>query len=147
MPNHPFRMLMIGGSGSGKTNILMNMIVRYLDFDKIFIYTKHLDQDKYKWLQNFFQSMEDDPDIQAVADLPIAVFKTHIKDMIPLEKLDKTKKNLIIFDDMLLEKDQRPMIECYIRGRHANASVIYLSQSYFSTPKDIRLNCTSFIIF
>jgi len=70
MPNHPFRMLMIGGSGSGKTNILMNMIVRYLDFDKIFIYTKHLDQDKYKWLQNFFKVWKKTQIFKLLPDLP-----------------------------------------------------------------------------
>jgi hypothetical protein len=147
MPNHPFRMLMCGGSGSGKTNVLINMITRFLDFDKIYIYTKHIDQDKYKWLKNFFQTIEDDQDLQDIADLPIATFGSHIKDMIPLDKLDKKKKNLIIFDDMLLEKDQKPMIELYIRGRHMNATIIYLSQSYFTTPKEIRINCSCFIIF
>lgn len=147
MPNHPFRMLMCGGSGSGKTNVLINMITQFLDFDKIYIYTKHVDQDKYKWLKDFFDTLEADADIKQSADLPIAVFQSHVSKMVPLDKLNKDKRNLIIFDDLLLEKDQKPMIEMYIRGRHKNASVIYLSQSYFSTPKDIRLNCTTFVIF
>lgn len=147
MPDPPFRMLMCGGSGSGKTNVLINMITQYLDFDKIYVYTKHLDQSKYKWLQEFIQTIEEDPEIQEVADLPIGVFRSHIKDMVPLDTLDKEKRNLIIFDDLLLEKDQRPMIEMYIRGRHKNASVIYLAQSYFAVPKEIRQNCTAFIIF
>lgn len=147
MPDSPFRMLMCGGSGSGKTNVLINMIVRYLDFDKLYVYTKHLDQDKYKWLQEFITTIEEDPDIQEVGDLPIGIFRSHIKDMVPLDDIDKEKRNLIIFDDMLLEKDQRPMIEMYIRGRHKNASVIYLAQSYFAVPKEIRQNCTTFIIF
>lgn len=34
-----------------------------------------------------------------------------------------------------------------MRGRHKNCSVIYLSQSYYLTPKDIRLNCSYFCIF
>ena len=38
-------------------------------------------------------------------------------------------------------------IEYFIRGRHKNCSVIYLSQSYYLTPKDIRLNCSHFCIF
>jgi hypothetical protein len=147
MPDHPFRLLICGGSGSGKTNVLMNMITRFLDYDKIYIYTKHLDQDKYKWLQDFFHAIEEDPDLQDMADFPIAVYGTHIKDLIPVDKLDKEKRNLVIFDDMLLEKDQRPMTEFYIRARHKNCSVVYLSQSYFSTPKDIRANCSCFMIF
>ena len=39
------------------------------------------------------------------------------------------------------------MIDYFIRGRHKNCSVIYLSQSYYKTPKDIRLNCSHFGIY
>ena len=38
-------------------------------------------------------------------------------------------------------------MEYFIRGRHKKCSVIYLSQSYYLTPKDIRLNCSHFCIF
>jgi len=45
-----------------------------------------------------------------------------------------------------VKKNQRPLIEYFIGGRHKNCSVIYLSQSYYSTPEDIRLNCSHFCI-
>jgi len=48
---------------------------------------------------------------------------------------------------MFVKKNQKPLIEYFIRGRHKNCSVIYLSQSYYLTPKDIRLNCSHFCIF
>lgn len=38
-------------------------------------------------------------------------------------------------------------MEYFIRGRHKKCSVIYLSQSYYLTPKDIRLNCSHYCIF
>ena len=40
IPGHPYRILIIGGSGSGKTNALLNLINNQLDIDKIYLYAK-----------------------------------------------------------------------------------------------------------
>ena len=40
MPHHPYRILIIGGSGSGKTNALLNLISNQPDIDKIYLYGK-----------------------------------------------------------------------------------------------------------
>ena len=40
IPQHPYRILMIGGSGSGKTKLLLNLIANQLDIDKIYQYAK-----------------------------------------------------------------------------------------------------------
>ena len=40
IPDHPYRILIIGGSGSGKTNLLLNLIDTQPDIDKIYLYTK-----------------------------------------------------------------------------------------------------------
>ena len=40
IPDHPYRILIIGGSGSGKTNLLLNLIENQLDIDKIYLYAK-----------------------------------------------------------------------------------------------------------
>ena len=40
IPNHPYRILIIGGSGSGKTNTLLNLINEQRDIDKIYLYAK-----------------------------------------------------------------------------------------------------------
>ena len=39
------------------------------------------------------------------------------------------------------------IVEYVIQGRHKNCSVIYLSQSFYKTPRDIRLNCSHYCIF
>ena len=39
-PDHPYRLLVIGGSGSGKTNSLFNLINQQQDIDKIYLYAK-----------------------------------------------------------------------------------------------------------
>lgn len=48
---------------------------------------------------------------------------------------------------IMFEKNQKPLVEYFIRGRHKNCSVIYLSQSYYKTLKDIRLNCSHFCLY
>ena len=50
IPNHPHRILIIGGSGSGKTNALLNLINSQPDIDKIYLYAKDLYEDKYQFL-------------------------------------------------------------------------------------------------
>ena len=47
IPDNPYRILIIGGSGSGKTNVLLNLINTQPDIDKIYLYTKDPYEDKY----------------------------------------------------------------------------------------------------
>ena len=50
IPDHPYRILIIGGSGSGKTNTLLNLINEQNDIDKIYLYARDLNEPKYKVL-------------------------------------------------------------------------------------------------
>ena len=50
IPDHPYRILSIGGSGSGKTNTLLNLINEQKDIDKIYLYAKDLSEPKYEYL-------------------------------------------------------------------------------------------------
>ena len=56
-------------------------------------------------------------------------------------------KNLSYLTISFEKKNQNPLVDYFIRGRQKNCSVIYLSQSYYKTPKDIRLNCSHFCIY
>ena len=49
-PDHPYKMLIIGGSGSGKTNALLNLIDNQPDIDKINLYAKDSYEAKYQYL-------------------------------------------------------------------------------------------------
>ena len=53
-PQWPFRLLICRNSGSGKTNLLLNLIYDYVYFNKIYLYAKDLEEDKY---QDLIQSM------------------------------------------------------------------------------------------
>ena len=50
IPDNPYRILIIGGSGSGKTNTLLNLINEQNDVDKMYLYARDLNERKYKIL-------------------------------------------------------------------------------------------------
>ena len=65
--------------------------------------------------------------------------------------LDKENKILIVFDDMIADmihnkKLNSIVTELFIRGRKLNISLVFITQSYFKVPKDVRLNTTPFFI-
>ena len=57
IPDHPNIILIIGGSGSGKTNALLNLINNQPDIDKIYLYAKDLYEPKYQFLINKRESI------------------------------------------------------------------------------------------
>ena len=65
--------------------------------------------------------------------------------------LGKKRKVLIVLDDMIADminnKKLNPIVtELFIRGRKLNTSIVFITQSYFKVPKDVRLNSTHFFI-
>ena len=50
IPDHPYKILIIGGSGSRKTNALLNLINEQNDIDKIYLYARDLNEPKYEIL-------------------------------------------------------------------------------------------------
>ncbi|GFX48864.1 uncharacterized protein TNCV_902461 [Trichonephila clavipes] len=51
LPKHPFRLLIVGASGTGKTNLLLNFIYDYLEFDNLFVCAKDMYEPKYAKLK------------------------------------------------------------------------------------------------
>ena len=65
--------------------------------------------------------------------------------------ISKKRKILIAFDDMIDDIINKEIInpvltELFIRGRKLNISIVFITQSYFKVPKDVRLNSTYFFI-
>ena len=56
---------------------------------------------------------------------------------------NKKRKILIVFDDMIADQT---VSELFIRGRKLNISIVFITQSYFAVPKDIRLNSTHYFV-
>ena len=64
---------------------------------------------------------------------------------------EKKRKVLIVFDDMIAvminnKKLDSIVTELFIRGRKLKISIVFITQSYFKVPKDVRLNSTHFFI-
>ena len=102
-PDHPYRILIIGGSGSGKTNALLNLIENQPDIDKIYLYAKDPYDAKYQYLINIREKVG----LKRLKD-PKA-FTEYLNDMFDVYKnineynIDKKRKILIAFDYIIAD--------------------------------------------
>ena len=145
----PFRILTIGPSGSGKTSTLLHLINNLHPIDKIYLYAKDTDEKKYQYLTN----KREQAGIKNVNDPHAFIeYSNDMNDV--LEDINnynkkRDKKVLIIFDDMIAdimrsEKFKAIVKELFIRCRKLNISIVFITQSYFRTTKDARLNSTHY---
>ena len=151
IPDHPCRILIIGGSGSWKTNTLLDLIDNQPDVDKVYLYAKDLYDPKYQFLINKRESIGlkrfNDPNAFSEYSNDMHDVYRNINDYNP----DKENKILIVFDDMIADvinnkKLNSIVTELFIRVRKLNISLVFITQSYFKVPKDVRLNTTHFFI-
>ena len=151
IPDHPYRILIIGGSGSGKTTALLNLINNQPDIDKIYLYAKDPYEAKYQFLINKRERVG----INRLNDRK--AFIEYSNDMHKVyKKIDnynpyKENKIPIVFDDMIADmindkKLNSIVTELFIRGRKLNISLAFITQSHFKVPKDVRSNSTHFFI-
>ena len=151
IPDHPYRILIIGGSGSGKLNALLNLINNQPDIDKIYLYAKDPYEKKHQYLINKREKVGlnhfNDPKACMEYSNDMQDVHKNIEDYNPI----KRRKILIVFDDMIADmisnNKLNPIVtESFIRGRKLNISIVFIMQSYFKVPKDVRLNSTHFFI-
>ena len=153
IPDHPYRILIIGGSGSGKTNALLNLIKEQDDIiDKIYLYAKdYLSEPKYE----FLTKKRGDAGTKHLNDSNTFIECSNTMDYL-YENINDYNPNgkrkiLIVFDDMIADimankKLQAIIKELFIRCRKLNISLAFITQSYFLVPKDLRLNSTHYLI-
>ena len=126
----PFRMLIIGLSGSGKTNVLLPKY-EYL--------INKREQAGIKNLNDPHAFIEYSDDMNDVLD-----------DINNCNK-NRDKKVLMVFDDMVADieynkKFKKIIKELFYGARKVNVSVVFITQSYFRALKDARLNSTHYIL-
>ena len=151
IPDHPYRILIIGGSGSGKTNALLKLINNQPDIDKIYPYAKDPYEAKYQYLINKREKVGLDHLKDPRAFIEYSNDMQDVYKNIEDYNSGKKRKMLLVFDDMIADminnKKLNPVVtELFIRGRKLNVSIVYITQSYFKVPKDVRLNSTHFFI-
>ena len=131
-----------------KNKFILNLIENQADIDQIYLYANNPYEAKYQYLINKRQNVG--------INNPKAFFE-YSNDMHDVYKNiddynpDKEKKILIVFDDMIAgmihnEKLNSIVTESFIRGIKLNLSLVFITQSYFKVPKDVRLNTSHFFI-
>ena len=141
MPDRCFRCLVSAPSGSGKTNLLLDMIYRLLYFDKIYLYARNLQQSKYKHLLKSLEPIS--------KQVGYDVIEASNDEIIPLTDLPEENQKIVIFDDYLNtgKKNDERIRDYFTNSRNKNCCCIYLSQSFYNTDKTIRLNSSHHCIF
>jgi hypothetical protein len=171
------RGLIIGKSGCGKTTLLLNLFLRpgWLDYNNLKVFGKSLFQPEYRIIKAAFEQNLPKEVIVKLFNMrdeiededPIAILQEAAKnyepdptveqitcqffesaDCVPDPKdLNRELKNLMIFDDLQLEK-QGKCESYYVRGRHSHSDCIYLCQNFFNLPRQtIRENSNFICIF
>lgn len=163
------RGIIVGKSGCGKTNLLMNLLLKnnLLDYNNLMVYGKSLFQEEYELLKRLEEFPKDVVYrlFQVQNDLELDTTIKHLRsngiynpeinlsffdkdeDILDPRDISRSMKNLIIFDDVIGEK-QRVCENYYTRGRHSNIDCFYISQNYFKLPRQtIRENANLIILF
>ena len=151
IPDHPYRILIIGGSGSGKANALVNLINEQNDIGKIYLYARDLNEPKYEYLIKKCKDVGIKHLNNPSAFIECLNTMDDVYDNINDYNSNRRRKILIVFDDMIADimtnkRFQAIIKELFIRCRKLNISLVFITQSYFSVPKDVRLNSTHYLI-
>ena len=152
--NWPFRMLIIGPSGPGKTNNLLHLIQNLNEItpiDKIYLYAKDLTEPKYEFLINNRKNAGIKHFNDSTAFIEYSNDMDDVFTNINNYNKKRKRKVLIVFDNMIADimsstKFQAIIKELFIRCRKLNISIVFITQSYFRMPKDARLNSTHYVI-
>ena len=169
--------MIIGKSDCGKTTLLSNLLLNpgWLDYNKLFVFSKSLFQPEYQVLRKAMEHklpkeailwlFDNQRDMQLKSGLTVNelikcmaqemrdtsnidcyFFENH-DDVPDPKQLNPEDKNLMVFDDLLFEK-QNACEKYYVRGRHSNVDCFYLSQNYFKLPRQtIRENANFICLF
>ena len=103
IPDHPYKTLINGGSGSGKTNTLLNLINEQRDMNKIYLYAKDLSESKYEYLINNHENAGINHLNDSEAFIDCSNTMDDVYENIDDYNLNRKRKVLIVFDDMIAD--------------------------------------------
>ena len=140
IPHYPHRILIIGGSGSGKRNTLLNLIKEQDHIDKMYLYAEDLSELKYEFLikkhENVGIKYFNYPNGFTECSNTMDDAYENINDYNPSRK----RKTLIGFDDMIADimsdkKFQAIVKDLFIRCRKLNISLVFITHLIFLSQK------------
>lgn len=137
LPNS-LRCIIAGGSGSGKTNVLISLIESEhgLKFENLYLYSKTLEQNKYKYLCEMLRSIKE-----------IGCYTFSASQSV-IESKHMKKNSLVVFDDVINDQgiNRTVVRNIFTLGRHRNLDVVYIVQSYTKLDKHLIRDNSNFII-
>jgi A32 protein len=146
-PEWPFRLIVSGSSDSGKTTMIMNLLMgnkkikkdgeRYILCNDVILVGKYLNEPKWGIIRDFYNELaEEGEDVSFQALSP--------SDLPDVESFDPSRATVVVFEDLMnmSRKIQERIADYFSSGRHSNISPIYVSQRFFLIPKTVRENAT-----
>ena len=134
--DHPYRKLIVGGSGSGKTNALLNLINNQPDIHKIYLCAKDPYEVKYQYLINKREKVRLNHFKDPKAFMEYSNDMKDVYKNIENYNPGKKRKILIVFDDMIADmiynKKLNPVTELFIRGRKLNISIVFIIRFFIT---------------
>ena len=133
IPDHPYRILLTGGTVSGKTNCLFNLVNQQPDIDKVYLQAK----DPYKATYQFLINKRENTGLKHFNDSKAFIEYSNDADDIYKKNEEynpnKKRKILVVFDDMIAhilsnEKSNPVVTELSIRERKLNISLVFVTQ-------------------
>ena len=144
-PTWPFAMVVAGSSNSGKTTMVMNLLIgtkkvdkengtRYILCHDVVLIGKFLNEPKWNIVRDFFNELAETEDVSFKA--------IHPSDMPNPDEFDPERYTVVVFEDFMHEskKVQEKIAQYFSHGRHSNISPIYVSQRFFAISKTTREN-------
>jgi len=134
----PFRAIVVGGSGSMKTNFTLSSFVNGMNcWNKIYIIAKRIDEPLYMFFLRKLYEKQCKDKME-----PFFFFSNRIDDVPLYTDLDPNERSIIIIDDFACDKKeiQKSVKDLFAHGRKSNASVVWVTQNFYSTDTFIRSN-------
>ena len=145
IPDYLYRILKIGGSGSGKTDALLSLINNQPDIDKIYLYAQDPYEAKYQYLIN----KRETTGINHFNDPKAFIeYSNNMQDVYKnIDEYNVNKVRKILIADMIDNKKLNSIVtDLFIRGRKLNIPLVFITQLYFEVSNNFRLNFTQLFI-